>query len=143
MHIGITYVYSWTIWWKWGSLVTEPTEWCVPIVVTPKKNSEDICLCVDLSKLNTYVKRERYQSPTPREAVADIAAIQAKYFTTCDALSGYHQCPLAKDSQSLTPLLCPLVGSCSFEPPSVFARFLNTTMGVWMRPSVILLKHAK
>ena len=37
--------------------VTEPTKWCVPIVVTPKKGTDCIRLCVDLSKLNCYVRR--------------------------------------------------------------------------------------
>ena len=32
--------------------VTEPTDWCTPIVVTPKKNTESIRMCVDLSHLN-------------------------------------------------------------------------------------------
>ena len=32
--------------------VTEPTDWCAPIVVTPKKNSDSIRMCVDLSHLN-------------------------------------------------------------------------------------------
>ena len=87
--------------------VTEPTPWCAPIVVAPKKDSDDIRLCVDLSKLNKFVKRERYQSPTPHEAVADIASSQARVFTKLDALSGYHQCPLAKESQPLTTFITP------------------------------------
>ena len=41
--------------------VTEATEWCAPIVVTPKKNSDKIRMCVDLSHLNHFVVRERYQ----------------------------------------------------------------------------------
>ena len=57
--------------------VTEATDWCAPIVVAPKKNSDRIRMCVDLSHLNRYVKRERYQSPTPAEAIADISACQA------------------------------------------------------------------
>ena len=32
--------------------VTDSTEWCAPIVVTPKKDSDDVRLCVDFSKLN-------------------------------------------------------------------------------------------
>ena len=28
--------------------VTTPTEWCAPLVVAPKKDSERILLCVDL-----------------------------------------------------------------------------------------------
>ena len=53
--------------------VTTPTDWCAPIVVTPKKNSDSIRMCVDLSHLNRFVRRERYQSLSPAEAVADMA----------------------------------------------------------------------
>jgi len=66
--------------------VTKVTEWCAPIVVTPKKNSDSIQMCVDLSHLNRYVKRELYQSATPAEAVADISATKAKFFTILDAM---------------------------------------------------------
>jgi len=40
--------------------VTEATQWCAPIVVTPKKGSDRVRMCVDLSKLNKYVIWERY-----------------------------------------------------------------------------------
>ncbi len=82
--------------------VTVPTEWCAPIVVTPKKNPDKIRFCLDLSCLNRYVRRERYQSIPPAQAVADIAAENAKFFTKLDALKGYHQCPLDEESQLLT-----------------------------------------
>ena len=87
--------------------ITEPTEWCAPIVVTPKKGTEKIRMCVDLSRLNRFVKRERYQSATPAQAVADIAAENAKMFTKLDALKGYHQCPLDEESQLLTTFITP------------------------------------
>ena len=87
--------------------VTEVTGWCSPIVVTPKKGSDRIRMCVDLSRLNRYVKRERYQSPTPAEAVADISASEAKYFTVIDAAKGYHQCPLDEESQLYTTFITP------------------------------------
>ena len=87
--------------------VTEPTEWCAPIVVTPKKDSDKIRLCVDLSHLSKFVKRERYQSATPAQAVADIASEKAKIFTKLDALKGYHQCPLDEESQLLTTFITP------------------------------------
>ena len=87
--------------------VTEPTDWCAPIVVTPKKNSDSIRMCVDLSHLNRFVKRERYQSSSPAEAVADMAASNAKFFTILDAKKGYHQCPLDPQSQSLTTFITP------------------------------------
>ncbi len=87
--------------------VTEPSDWCAPIVVAPKKNSDKIRMCVDLSKLNKYVRRERYPSTTPAEAVADITQTQAKLFTVLDALKGYHQCPLDEESQNLTTFITP------------------------------------
>ena len=87
--------------------VTEPTEWCSPIVVTPKKGTERIRLCVDLSKLNRYVRREKYISLTPAEAVADKAAEEAKFFTVLDAKKGYHQCPLEETSQLMTTFITP------------------------------------
>ena len=85
--------------------VTEVMEWCAPIIVTPKKGSDKVRVCVDLSHLNKYVQREWYQSPTPAEAVADITAEEAKYFTVVDAAKGYHQCPLDKESQKYTTFI--------------------------------------
>jgi len=85
--------------------VTEATLWCVPIVVTLKKNSDKIRVCVDFSHLNKLVTRERCQSLTPAEVVADIAASKAKILTVFDALKGYHQCPLDQNSQSLTTFI--------------------------------------
>lgn len=87
---------------------TESTDWCAPIVVARKKNSECIRLCLDLSHLNRFVKRERFQSTPPAVAVADIAGSKAKYFTVFDAFKGYHQCPLDIGSQLLTTFITPL-----------------------------------
>ena len=85
--------------------VTEPTEWCAPITVQPKKNGA-VRLCVDLKKLNQYVVRERWQSPTPLEVVSNLPK-NAKFFTTVDAVKGYHQIPLDPDSQALTTFITP------------------------------------
>ena len=87
--------------------VTEPTDWCSPIVVVPKKGTDRIRMCVDLSKLNKFVRREHYPSVTPAEAVTDIQQSRAKFFTVFDALKGYHQCPLDEDSQKLTTFITP------------------------------------
>ena len=75
--------------------VTTVTEWCAPIVVTPKKNSDHIRLCVDLSHLNKHMLRERFQSSTYHQS-----------------LKGYHQCPLDESSQLLTTFITPF-GQCS------------------------------
>ena len=44
--------------------IKEPTEWCAPIVAVPRKNKEQIRICVDLKNLNRAVKREKYILPT-------------------------------------------------------------------------------
>ena len=87
--------------------ITVPIEWCAPIMVTPKKGTDKIRMCVNLCCLNRYVKRERHQSPTPAETVADIAEGKAKVFTKFDNLNGYHQCPLDEESQRLTTFITP------------------------------------
>ncbi|ELT96351.1 hypothetical protein CAPTEDRAFT_30130, partial [Capitella teleta] len=43
--------------------ITEPTEWCAPIVPVIKSNNT-IRICVDLKRLNKSVLRERYILPT-------------------------------------------------------------------------------
>ncbi|PAA65850.1 hypothetical protein BOX15_Mlig025290g1 [Macrostomum lignano] len=86
--------------------VTAPTQWCAPIVVAPKKDN-GIRMCVDFRELNKYVIRSRYQSQTPLEVVASTDASRAKYFSVVDALKGYHQIPLAKESMHLTTFITP------------------------------------
>ena len=49
------------------SSVSNPTDWCSPIVVTSKKNSDQIHLCVDFRQLNRTVARELY----PRKSVSE------------------------------------------------------------------------
>ena len=115
--------------------VTEVTEWCAPIVVTPKKGSDRIRMCVDLSRLNRYVQRERYMSPTPAEAVADIAAGEAKCFTVLDAAKGYHQCPLDEESQLYTTL--DVLSTCGHRMGCLPLR--STTTGAWPKRSKVLL----
>lgn len=64
-------------------------------------------MCVDLARLNRFVRQERYQSATPAQAVANIAVENAKIFTKFDALKGYHQCPRNEESQLLTTFITP------------------------------------
>ena len=99
--------------------VAQPTEWRAPIVVAPKKGTDDIRLCVDLPKLNRYVCTERYQSPTPAEAVADIATTEAQVFTILDTKKGYHQCLMDEQSELLTTFLTPF-GRFKYKQTSIF-----------------------
>ena len=80
--------------------VTGPSDWCHPLVVAPKPNGK-LRLCVDLTKLNRYVKRPYYPLVTPKDAVANVSN-RSRFFTTFDATNGYWQVPLEEESQLLT-----------------------------------------
>ena len=45
-------------------------------------------MCVDLSRLNKFVRREHYHSPTPLEEVASIVGTDARWFIFFDAAKG-------------------------------------------------------
>ena len=97
--------------------VTQPTEWCAPIVIAPKKDSEKIRLCVDFRKLNQHILRERYITPTAHELVAQANLDKAKFFTVCDAVKGYHQVALDEESCLLTTFITPFGRYCYRKAP--------------------------
>lgn len=73
--------------------VEEPTEWCAGMVVVPKSEGK-VRICVDLTKLNTSVLRERHILPAVDSILAQISG--AEVFSTLDANSGFWQISLAK-----------------------------------------------
>lgn len=91
------------------SKVTQPTAWCAGIVVVPKANGK-IRLCVDLTRLNKWVRRECHISPAVDQTLAMMP--DAKAFTKLDARSGFWQIPLAKSSALLTTFITPFGRYC-------------------------------
>ena len=75
-----------------------PTDWCAPIVVVPKDNGQ-VRICVDLTKLNEAVQRERIMLPTVDHTIGQMAG--AKVFSKLDANSGFHQICLDEESKKL------------------------------------------
>ena len=86
------------------SKIEEPTEWCSPMVVVPKQNGT-VRICVDLTKLNESVQRERLLLPSVEQTLAQISG--AKYFSKLDANSGFWQIQLAHESSKLTTFITP------------------------------------
>ncbi|XP_056114034.1 uncharacterized protein K02A2.6-like [Rhinichthys klamathensis goyatoka] len=87
------------------SKVTQPTPWCAGMVVAPKAQPGKIRLCVDLTHLNKWVRRERHILPAVDHTLAMLAG--AKVFTKLDATSGFWQIPLSEESQLLTTFITP------------------------------------
>ena len=65
--------------------VTEPTDWCAPMVPVVKPNGK-VRICIDLRRLNEAVKRERYILPTLEDVAPKLAGAEA--FSKLDASSG-------------------------------------------------------
>lgn len=86
------------------SKVDTPTEWCAPMVVTPKANGK-VRVCVDLTALNRYVKRENHPLPSVDTTLAKLSG--ATVFSKLDANSGFWQTPLAEESRHLTTFITP------------------------------------
>ena len=68
------------------------------MVVVPKK--DDVMICVDLTKLNESVRRERHEMPSVEYTLGQLS--EAGIFSKLDANSGFCQVPLADESALLT-----------------------------------------
>ena len=84
--------------------VTEPTDWCSPMVAV-KKKSGDVRICVDLKHLNKAVCREHYTLPSLDDIAPKLK--NSKLFSKLDAASGFWQIPLDESSQLLTTFMTP------------------------------------
>ena len=93
------------------SPVEEPTEWCAGMVVAQKANGS-VRICVDLSRLNESVCRERHQLPVVEQVLAQLTG--AKLFSTN---SGFWQIPLSPESALLTTFTTPSGRFCFHRLP--------------------------
>ena len=86
------------------SQVKEPTDWCAGMVVVPKSGGT-VRICVDLTKLNQNVRRERLMLPSVEQTLARLGG--ATVFSKLDANSGFWQVELTKESSLLTTFITP------------------------------------
>eukprot|EP00118_Oscarella_pearsei_P023104 m.272463 g.272463 ORF g.272463 m.272463 type:complete len:1311 (+) comp40563_c0_seq3:40-3972(+) len=89
--------------------VDEPTDWCSGMVLHPKPNGS-LRICVDLTELNKWVKRERHILPSVEDSLAQLK--DARVFSKLDANSGFWQIPLAEESVKLTTFITPYGRYC-------------------------------
>lgn len=89
--------------------IEEPTEWCAGMVVVPKPNKKPR-ICVDLTRLNDSVCRERHILPAVDDTLAQLEG--ARVFSKLDATSGFWQVPLHEESQPLTTFITPFGRYC-------------------------------
>ena len=89
--------------------VDNPTDWCAGMVVVPKPNG-NIRICVDLTKLNASVRRERHILPSVEQILAQIGG--STIFSKLDANAGFWQIKLSKQSALLTTFITPYGRYC-------------------------------
>ena len=94
--------------------VNEPTNWCAGMVPVPKKNSK-VRICVDLTRLNKSVQRERHPLAAVEQVLAQLSG--AKVFSKLNANSGFWQIPLAPESALLTTFITPFGRYCFHRLP--------------------------
>ena len=73
--------------------------WNFPIVVVKKKNGDNR-MCVDYRALNAKTARPIYPIPSSEELFDSIG--DAKYFSSLDLSSGYHQVPITEKDKEKT-----------------------------------------
>ena len=73
---------------------------------TPKK----VRICVDLTRLNQSVCRERHPLPAVEQTLAQLAS--ARVFSKLDANSGFWQIPFSRESALLTTFITPFGRYC-------------------------------
>ena len=95
--------------------VNEPTDWCHPMVIVNKKDG-NLRICIDLTKLNSGVKREFYQLESVEETIAKLGD-ECNYMSKLDCNSGYWQLPLDDKSQLLTTFITPFGRYCCTRGP--------------------------
>ena len=91
--------------------ITEPTEWCAPMVPVVKPNGQ-VRVCVDFKKLNTAVKRPHCMLPNLDDIAPKMTG--ATVFSALDASSGFYQVPIQEECQPLTTFITPF-GRFSFR----------------------------
>lgn len=100
-----------------------PTDWVSNIVVVEKPN-KSLRVCLDPKNLNCAVKRSHFQLPTLDEISSNL--VGAKYFSKCDAKSGFWMLKLNEKSSKL----------CTFSTPYGRYRFLRMPFGINCAPEI-------
>ena len=85
--------------------VDKPTDWASRLVVTQKKDGDELRFCIDPRPLNKVLKREVHRLPIIEDILPELS--KAKVFSKFDLKSGYLHCELDEQSSLLTTMNTP------------------------------------
>jgi hypothetical protein len=86
--------------------VDHPTEWISPAFFVSKPDGIRVRLVTDFTSINRFISRPVHPFLCPQDIIKGILPA-SKYFITLDAVQGYYQVPLDKESSDLTTFLLP------------------------------------
>lgn len=116
-----------------GVIEKSVSPWCSPLVPVRKKDGS-VRICIDYRKLNSVTKVNCYPLPHIEDNLSQFEG--AKFFSTLDLLSGYHQVALDNESKEKTAFsterglyqfrVMPQ-GACG--SPATFQNLMNVVLG--------------
>ncbi|RXN25465.1 dynein heavy chain axonemal [Labeo rohita] len=98
--------------------VSEPTDWVSSMVVTHKKDRQEIRLCINPKDLNTALKRPHHPMCSVEEVASQMSG--ATVFSVLDAKNSFWQIRLDRKSSMMT----------TFSTPFGRYRFLHMPFGI-------------
>ena len=116
-----------------GVIVESRSPYSAPIVLARKKDGT-LRMCVDYRRLNAITKRDAF--PLPRISELLDAPVGAKFFSSLDLASGYHQIRVDEADREKTAFVTPMglyeyirmpFGLCG--APATFQRLMQHCMG--------------
>ena len=119
---------------KTGVIRHSQSPYSSPVVIVPKKSKPGeppkFRLCVDYRWLNEQTKKDAYPIPRIQELLPRLA--RARFFSSLDLVSGYHQVPMAKEAVEKTAFSTPF-GHFEYNmmpfgmtnAPATFQRLMN------------------
>ncbi|PIK37921.1 hypothetical protein BSL78_25240 [Apostichopus japonicus] len=116
-----------------GVIKPSTSPYASPVVLV-RKTDGTLRLCVDYRKLNGKTRKDAYPLPRIQESLD--ALTNAKWFSTIDLISGYHQVEMAEEDAQKTAFITPFglyqyvrmpFGLCN--APGTFQRLMQACLG--------------
>ena len=96
--------------------VDQPTEWCSPVLLIPKKNGK-VRICGDVTQLNKAVLRENHPVLTTEQTITLAKLAGAKIVSKLDANCRFWLRKLSLNSKLLTTFIIPWGCYCYRRSP--------------------------